>query len=334
VGKYALQHIKPIVFAFFREALSGPILLLIAFVVEGVKPSMLTSDWRRFGLVGFVLYGNQLCYIMGLKLTDSATQTSIMQQCIPVFTSAMTVALKMEKFSPLKLLGTIFAVSGAVVMIGVEDLAFNNRTKGMIFLLGNTILTSIYYILQKPLLKKYPPITVTGWGYIPASVFMGFSSLYYVNDPSVYIIRTDVLGPLAYAVFVQTVFGYSCVSWANTHAPASLVAVYNSLQPVVTFILAYTFYKEVIVWNEGVGLVLVIAGLAFVTWARSKETNDGINKDNSNKNNNSNNITNKCADPTVASNSIGNYVNCNGHVSSDETRPLLCNSSINVESDG
>lgn len=223
-------------------------------------------------MTGVVLYGTQFCFMMGLKLTNSATQTAIIQQCIPVFTAAITVAIKMEKFSLIKLVGLVFSIAGAIVMIGFKDLSLeNSRTIGMFMLLGNTSLMATYYVLQKPLLAKYPPITVTGCAYVVASFAMGLTSLFYINVPSVYKLPKQVLWPLSYAIFIQTIFGFCCVSWANSRAPASMVAVYNCVQPIVAFILAYIFFHEIFVWTEGVGVVLVIAGLAFVTWARSRE---------------------------------------------------------------
>jgi len=217
--------------------------------------------------------------------SDSSLRTQLVKlrlynNAFQFFTSAMTVALKMEKFSFMKLGGLAFAVSGAVVMIGFKDLSLDNsHTIGMLVLLGNTLLMSSYYILQKPLLEKYPPITVTGWAYIVASVAMGITSMYYIHEPSTFVISKHVILPLAYAVGIQTIFGYCCVSWANQHAPASLVAIYNCIQPVVAFILARVFFHEVFIWNDGVGMVLVIAGLVLVTWSRARE-NSNNNKNN------------------------------------------------------
>jgi len=277
VGKIALEHMKPIIFAFLREIIAGPLLLIIAAIVERVRPER--ADWWRFVVLGIVLYANQFCYIMGLKLTNSATVTAIMQQLIPVVTAAMAILLRIETlsihraFGVLKIFGIAFAVGGAAVMVGFKDFTLD-RSVGMAILLCNSFTMSTYYIWQKPLLKKYPPITVTGWAYIVASMAMGLTSLYYVKEENVYKIPQVVYGPLAYAVFVQTIFGYCCVSWANKHAPASLVAVYNSVQPVVAAILSYFVLHEKITWNEGVGGALVIVGLGLVTWGRAKESAD------------------------------------------------------------
>jgi drug/metabolite transporter (DMT)-like permease len=273
VGKLALKEVRPIVFALYREVASGPILLLLAAIFERVKPQR--QDWLRLFILGIVLYANQLCYIMGLKLTNSATQTAIMQQLIPVFTAVFTVILRMEKPSSLKFIGLVFAVAGAVVMIGFKDFSKQtNHTIGMLVLLCNGVLMSSYYILQKPMLAKYPPITVTGCVYMFASIAMGLTSLCYINEQGAYHIPNSAWWPLAYAVFIQTIFGYCCVSWANKYAPASLVAAYNCLQPIVAFVLAHIFFGEEFVWNDGVGMAAVVVGLAFVTWARMQESKE------------------------------------------------------------
>eukprot|EP00026_Physarum_polycephalum_P010057 Phypoly_transcript_10205.p1 GENE.Phypoly_transcript_10205~~Phypoly_transcript_10205.p1 ORF type:complete len:381 (+),score=46.23 Phypoly_transcript_10205:137-1144(+) len=270
VGKYALDYTTPIIFAFYREILSGPLLLIIAAIVERVLPDK--RDWWKFVILGLLMYGSQLGYIMGLKLTDSATQTAIMQQCIPVFTAAMTVALRMEQFSFLKLAGFICSIAGAVAMIGTKNLSLkDDRTLGMMCLAGQCLVLSISYIFQKPVLKKYPPITTTGWSYIVASCTMGLTSLLYVKDPAIYKLSTKVFLPLGYAIFIQTIIGYCCISWANSKVPATIIAIYTCLQPLIAFVLARIFFHEVFVWNEGVGMALVISGLILVTAARARE---------------------------------------------------------------
>lgn len=106
----------------------------------GAKPN-LREDWWRFLLLGATgVYLNQLLFILGLQLTSS-TQAAIMQvhllfiiipfllhdwqlmlnnllqPCIPVFTTALTLILRMEKFSILKVIGILFSAAGAVIMV-------------------------------------------------------------------------------------------------------------------------------------------------------------------------------------------------------------------------
>jgi hypothetical protein len=65
----------------------------------------------------------------------------------------------------------------------------------------------------------------------------------------------------------------------------------STIQPVVAFILARIFFNELFIWNDGVGMVLVIIGLVLVTWARARESNDDKKPINSDNNINDNAIT-------------------------------------------
>lgn len=46
----------------------------------------------------------------------------------------------------------------------------------------NCLCTSLFIITTKPLLRRYPPVSVTGWTYIVASLEMAAASMYYVKD--------------------------------------------------------------------------------------------------------------------------------------------------------
>jgi len=189
-----------------------------------------------------------------------------------VITTALTIILRMEPWSVLKIFGIISAAAGAVVMAGFKDFSLDNsKTVGMLLLVGNTSLMSIYYILQKPVLKKYPAITVCGWAYMIGSIEMGLASLYYINVPSAYSIAKQALPALFYAIFLSSIVGYCACTWANQHAPASLVATYNCLQPLTAAVLSYLFLQEVVTLREIIGGLFIMVGLALVTWARTRE---------------------------------------------------------------
>ena len=86
LAKPALAYTHPLVFAFYREICSGPLLALLGFIVErmppldvrvassaqsplGARPQL--SDWWRFFLLGLTgVWGNQLFIFLGLYFTS------------------------------------------------------------------------------------------------------------------------------------------------------------------------------------------------------------------------------------------------------------------------
>ena len=72
----------------------------------------------------------------------------------------------------------------------------------------------------KQLVAKYPAMCVAAWAYITAAVAMGGTALLFVARRDWEVPR-QLLGPLAYWIFVCSVVGYYVVTWATQHLPAS-----------------------------------------------------------------------------------------------------------------
>ena len=90
VSKVGLKGTNPVVFALVREVVSGPLLLIISLVQERRRHEMSATDdpvlaptksllarlhalrWRLL-LCGAALFGTNLCYIVGVKLSGPTT---------------------------------------------------------------------------------------------------------------------------------------------------------------------------------------------------------------------------------------------------------------------
>ena len=79
---------------------------------------------------------------------------------------------------------------------------------------------AVYYLLSQRLVRAYPPLCVAGWAYVPAAAAMGGVALATV-PPSGWALPAGLGGPLAYWVLVCSVAGYTVVTWASQHLPAS-----------------------------------------------------------------------------------------------------------------
>jgi len=70
-------------------------------------------------------------------------------------------------------MGILLSVAGCVFLVYYDaETSSGHSTVGHLFFFVNCLATSMYVILTKPLVKKYKPVSVTGWNYIIASVCM------------------------------------------------------------------------------------------------------------------------------------------------------------------
>jgi drug/metabolite transporter (DMT)-like permease len=265
---------SPIVYAFFREISAGPLLFAIAWLLHGnTRPTQ--SDFYRVIALGFSMFASQLFYIKGIQLSGVVVATC-MQPTIPVFTVLLGVLLGMEGLSPRKLAGIGLAVLGAVSMVlggasATEGSAAeaSSMILGNMYLAINTFAMACYYLLSKKLVARYSPFQVAAWSYLVAATLMGCAALVFTSSVDWNFPRAMLL-PLVYWVLIGSVGGYVIVTWAVKYLPASQVAAFQCLQPLLGTSLAFLILHEQLSWWD-LGALGVLAGLITVSTERKKD---------------------------------------------------------------
>lgn len=79
-----------------------------------------------------------------------ATATTRFQ---PVFGALLAMAIGLEQFRTLKLVSVLMAVGGALLM-SASNFSSTSKLTGLIALLCGALSMSLFYILQKPVVKK------------------------------------------------------------------------------------------------------------------------------------------------------------------------------------
>ena len=108
---------------------------------------------------------------------------------------------------------------------------------------------SLYCLLTRPLLKKYPPIFITGVSFVIVVPLLLAAALVLLYAPGVHIIpdsnqtnpwsmTTTASYSLAYFVVVYSILLYSTINWANNYIPASTITAYTVVQPVTAGLLS------------------------------------------------------------------------------------------------
>lgn len=262
------QTFHPIIYAFLREAIAGPILWALAIATTGrVLPK--GDDYLRVALLGGCLFFNQLFFILGIALSGVVVATCI-QPTIPVFTALLALMMGTEQGSVQKFAGIALAVGGSISMVlgGISSAAHHSaaETQNMLLgnacLLGNTLSMSLYYLNAKALVAKYAPLAVTAWAYMVAATLMGSTAALTIERHQWGVPR-QLFGPLVYWILVCSVVGYWVVTAATAYLPASQVAAFQCLQPFVGTALAVMVLGEEPTWWD-LGAIGVIAGLALV----------------------------------------------------------------------
>lgn len=264
VGKAVLAHLDPLALAGFRVLLATPLLFLMAWHLEHARVAR--RDLPALAALGFLgVFLNQVLFITGLQHT-TATNAGILQPSIPVFTAAIAALFGVERLSLRQGAGIAVAVLGALVMLNPLEFHFGSGIMlGNLLLLLNCVAYAGYLVLQRPVLRRVPPLTATAWAFL-----FGALGVLAVSAPTMLRVRFAeapalVWWGLLYIVLIPTALCYALNTWAVGRSSPSTAAAYVPLQPATAALLAAVFLGERPGVKEAAGFVLIISGLILVS---------------------------------------------------------------------
>eukprot|EP00128_Syssomonas_multiformis_P012918 Colp12_sorted_trinity150504_noHs@7281 len=227
------------------------------------------------------------------RLTSSHQYTtsvnaSILQPSIPVFTTLFALILRIEtlgisfKTVASKMLGIGSSVAGAIVVVALHDNSnsteASNTVLGNIFLILNCVSFSLYALLQKRILERYPPFTVAAWAYLIGTGLLVLT-MADITDGDRWHIPLEALYALAYAGCLSSALAMAMLTWANRRTSPTFVTAFWPAQVVATALLSAVFLDYRLAASDAIGAALVVAGLFLVLYARyrqSKETSASL----------------------------------------------------------
>lgn len=260
VGKAVLTEISPLALAGLRVGLAAPVLLAVAAWRDRCLPPL--PELPRLALLGFLgVFANQVLFLIGLSHTTAAN-AAILMPSIPVFALALSVIFRIQKAAPRQWLGVASAVAGAVVLLDPTAFSLADDTVlGNLLILANCLSYSAFLVFQRPVLERLPWRTFIAWSFL----FGGLGVLAVSGTELVALTRSPVSpstwAGVLYIALAVTGLGYFLATWSVRRSSPTLVAAYTTLQPVLSVVLAVIFLGERPGWREGVGFVLIAAGL-------------------------------------------------------------------------
>jgi drug/metabolite transporter (DMT)-like permease len=262
-----LETLPPLAVASFRVLIATPLLLGLAWYVDRrLPPWNLLPHLALLGLLGVFL--NQVLFVVGLKYT-TATNAAILMSSVPVFAVGIGWLTGIEKIGAGRLAGVILAASGALVLLDPRRFSMADASfLGTFLILMNSLSFATFLVLQRPLLSRLPWRTVIAWTFL----FGGIGVIAVGGNTVANVDMSEVSPSIWWGVLfiglVPTFFGYLLNTWAVRRSSVTLVAVYTTLQPLLTALLAIILLREQLRPSQVVGFALIASGLWLVSWRR------------------------------------------------------------------
>jgi drug/metabolite transporter (DMT)-like permease len=261
VSKLMLRDLPSLALVGSRVVLATPILLWIAWRRDRLIPPWRELPWLALlGLLGVTL--NQILFMEGLKRT-TATNSAILIPSIPVFALLIGALFGVERPSGKRLVGIGLAIVGALCVVDPRRFHLASHT-GDLLILSNCLAYAGFMVLQRPVLKRLPWRTVIAWSFLFGCLFLApFTAGSTVQNVGRF--SPLLTAELLYVVLIGTVVPYALNSWAIRRSSPNAAAIYTTLQPPLTALLAWALLGERLGVNQILGGALILAGLLWVT---------------------------------------------------------------------
>lgn len=270
IGKDAMLHgISGLDMVFFRVAGAAVSFWLASIFIKEKVPA---KDVFKFAAAGlFAIVCNQCCFTVGLSIT-SPINTSIVTTSLPIVALIFSAIFLHEKITAKKVLGIVFGVSGAVMLI-MGSAAANNAKAGNIVgdLLCFTSQCSfaIYLAFFKNLVGKYSVITSMKWMFTFSTIMIAPFTLGGVMQIPFSEISALTWAESSFVVFGGTFIAYILVAKAQKALRPTVVAMYNYVQPVTSTIVSVLTGLAIFGFNHALAIALIVAGVYTVNSAKS-----------------------------------------------------------------
>jgi len=216
------------------------------------------------GLTGIFLY--MWAFNAGTALVPSGVAGFIIASC-PVFTLIFAIIFLKERTTRWVWLGVAVSFVGVVVIAATQITERFALNLGIGLLLGAAVSTSIFFIIQKVLLKKYTIMQVTAYPILFGTAFM------LIFLPSL----LDQWGSAAPAAHITVVYlgifpaaiAYFLWNYALANAQKTVhVTSMLYLSPFLASLMAFIWLGEHIPPLAYIGGVVIITGLIITNFLR------------------------------------------------------------------
>ena len=258
------HYITPVALATFAVTVAG-LLGLVSLFWGGIEKIDRNDIYKFIGAALLMGIAKKLLLMIGMQHT-SPIEASIIATLGPILVLVFSFFFGIDRFTPMKVLGMVLGMGGALLVIlsGGGAVTSGEKLMGNLFVVGAIAASSFSMVWLKGLIMKYRPIMVLRVYYPMAAVMLlpfGFDSMIHTDFAAM---PAEALWMFFYVILIPT-FGPNYLLIFSLHyVKPTISSVFFYLQPVGAAILSVALHMDHLTWERVVGALVVFAGVFFV----------------------------------------------------------------------
>jgi drug/metabolite transporter (DMT)-like permease len=241
----------------------------IPAIWEGVE-HIERKDWGLI-IVAALMMGmvRKMMMMFGLSRT-SPIDGSIISTSTPLLVLVLSVAIGIERFTKLRVVGLLMGMAGTVAIILLsnnpanEHISLHSVALGNILIFTSVCVSAVYMVWYKNLVAKYRVSTILRWIYSLSAVVMlpfGAKEMLAIEFRTM---PSEILWAALFVLIVPTYLPNLLLNISLRRVPPTISSVYSYLQPVVAIGLAVAMGLDKLHADTILFAVVVFVGVGMV----------------------------------------------------------------------
>jgi drug/metabolite transporter (DMT)-like permease len=254
------------------------VLYRFAFATLGLLPLLVThrprfsaAEWRTLALAS--LLGVPMLYLFefrGLTMT-TVSHGSLMVGVTPMVLALGAVLLTHERLPAIGWIALVASTVGAALIAlggSHKPTAHGPSVAGDVIIGGSTVLALFWILLNKRLMQKHNPITVTAWGILLGTLMLALWVPLAWGLPPVHGVSRSAWLALIASGLLCTTTTTLLWNWGLTQVPASQAGVLLNMEPLIGSLLGIYLLGEHLGLLAWLGGALILAAAIVLTTRR------------------------------------------------------------------
>ena len=226
------------------------------------------KDFKLIIICAFFGMGLNMITALNGLYNSTPINSAIITTIAPIFIFIISVILLKERITKIKYFGVFIGFIGTLTLILLNEKSAANAPNinlGNFYFFINSLSYAIYFVLVKPLTKKYNMITIMKWLFLFSIIInMPFGLLEFSEIKWVEISGSSLI-KISYVVFCTTFLVYLLNLYALKNLKASTVGMFIYLQPVIGILFAIYRGADKLTVADATSVLMVFIGVYLVS---------------------------------------------------------------------